>query len=109
MNSIIVISLFQNYLTVIDLTLGILLSFLTLTFLIRLILTWYPKVDLNKGILLLIAIPTSYILNLTRKVIPPIGGVDIGPVMWIGIISFLREILVGQQGLIKLAIQKSIS
>ena len=41
--------------------------------------------------------------------IPPIGGVDVGPVIWIGIISFLREILVGQQGLIKLAMQNSIS
>ena len=103
------ISLFQNYLPVLDLTLGILLSFLTLVFLIRLILTWYPKVDLNKGFWLLIAIPTSSILNLTRKLIPPIGGVDVGPVIWIGIISFVREILVGQQGLIKLAIQRSIS
>ena len=99
----------QNYLNVLDLTLGILLSFLTLVFLIRLILTWYPKVDLNKGFWLLIAIPTSSILNVTRKLIPPIGGVDVGPVIWIGIISFLREILVGQQGLIKLAILKSIS
>ena len=59
--------------------------------------------------LVLIAIPTSSVLNFTRKVIPPIGGVDVGPIIWIGIISFLREILVGQQGLIKLAIQKSIS
>ena len=99
----------QNYLHALDLTLGILLSFLTLVFLIRLILTWYPKVDLNKGFWLLIAIPTSSILNVTRKLIPPIGGVDVGPVIWIGIISFLREILVGQQGLIKLAIQKGIS
>ena len=99
----------QNYLHALDLTLGILLSFLTLVFLIRLILTWYPKVDLNKGFWLLIAIPTSSILNVTRKLIPPIGGVDVGPVIWIGIISFLREILVGQQGLIKLAIQKSLS
>ena len=99
----------QNYLHALDLTLGILLSFLTLVFLIRLILTWYPKVDLNKGFWLLIAIPTSSILKFTRKLIPPIGGVDVGPVIWIGIISFLREILVGQQGLIKLAIQKSIS
>ena len=99
----------QNYLHALDLTLGILLSFLTLVFLIRLILTWYPKVDLNKGFWLLIAIPTSSILNVTRKLIPPIGGVDVGTVIWIGIISFLREILVGQQGLIKLAIQKSIS
>ena len=99
----------QNYLHALDLTLGILLSFLTLVFLIRLILTWDPKVDLNKGFWLLIAIPTSSILKFTRKLIPPIGGVDVGPVIWIGIISFLREILVGQQGLIKLAILKSIS
>ena len=103
------ISLFQNYLTILDFTLGILLSLLTLFFLIRLILTWYPKIDLNKGFWLLIAIPTSPILNFTRKMIPPIGGVDVGPVIWIGIISFLREILVGQQGLIKLAMQNSIS
>ena len=99
----------ENYLRVLDLTLGILLSFLTLVFLVRLILTWYPKVDLNKGFWLLIAIPTNSILNFTRKLIPPIGGVDVGPVIWIGIISFLREILVGQQGLIKLAIQKRIN
>ena len=103
------ISLFKNYLPILDLTVGVILSFLTLVFLIRLILTWYPKVDLNKGFWLLIAIPTSSILNLTRKLIPPIGGVDIGPVIWIGIISFLREILVGQQGLIKLALQNNFS
>ena len=108
MNSIIVISLIQNYLPIIDLTLGIFLSFLTLVFLIRLILTWYPKVNINKGLWLIIAIPTSSILNYTRKVIPPIGGVDVSPVIWIGIISFIREILVGQQGLIKLAIEKNL-
>ncbi len=103
------ISLFQNYLAVLDLTLGIFLSYLTIVFLIRLILTWYPKVDLNNSFWLFILIPTSSILNLTRKLIPPIGGVDVSPVIWIGIISFLREILVGQQGLIKLAIQNSLS
>ena len=102
------ISLFQNYLPILDLTLGIFLSFLTLVFLIRLILTWYPKIEINKGFWLLVAIPTNTILRLTRKVIPPIGGVDVSPVIWIGIISFLREILVGQQGLIKIAIQKNL-
>ena len=109
MNYIIVISLFQNYLPILDLTLGIFLSFLTLVFLIRLILTWYPKVDLNQGFWIVIAIPTSSILNFTRKLIPPIGGVDVGPVIWIGIISFLREILVGQQGIIKIAMHNSIN
>ena len=103
------ISLLSNYLQILDLTLGIFLSFLTVVFLIRLILTWYPKVDLNKGFWLLISLPTSSILNLTKRLIPPIGGVDIGPVIWIGLISLLREILVGQQGLIKLAIHSNLA
>ena len=100
------ISLLKNYLQILDITLGIFLSFLTIVFLIRLILSWYPKIDLSKGFWLVVSIPSSSILNLTRKLIPPIGGVDVGPVIWIGIISFIREILVGQQGLIKLAMHK---
>ena len=103
------ISLFENLLQILNIFLGISLSYLILVFLIRLILTWYPKIDLSKGLWLLISIPSSYILNLTRKLIPPIGGVDVGPVIWIGIISFLREILVGQQGLIKLALNAHIA
>ena len=102
------ISLLNNPLQILNFSLGIFLSYLTIVFLIRLILTWYPKIDLNKGYWLLISIPTNSILNSTRKLIPPIGGVDIGPVIWIGIISFLREILVGQQGLIKLALHTHI-
>ena len=102
------ISVSLNYLSIIDFSLGIFLSFLTLVFLIRLILTWYPKIDLNKGFWILVALPTSSLLNFTKKIVPPIGGVDVSPVIWIGIISFLREILVGQQGLIKLAMEKNL-
>ena len=102
------ISLPKNYLQILDISLGIFLSFLTIVFLIRLILTWYPKIDLSKGFWLIISIPTNSILAFTRKVIPPIGGVDVGPVIWIGIISFLREILVGQQGLIKIVLHNNL-
>jgi len=98
--------LINNYLPIIDLFLGILLSFFTLIFLLRLIMTWYPKINGNKGFWIIVTFPTNGILNVTKKVIPPIGGVDVTPVIWIGIISFIREILVGQQGLIKLAIEK---
>ena len=103
------ISLLVNSLQILDVCLGIFLSYLTVVFLIRLILTWYPKIDLSNGLWLLISLPSNYILNLTRKLIPPIGGVDVSPVIWIGVISFLREILVGQQGLIKLALNTNIS
>ena len=95
-----------NLLPILDLFLGILLSFLTLVFLVRLIMTWYPKIDGKSGFWIIVTFPTNQILNITKQIIPPIGGVDVSPVIWIGIISFVRELLVGQQGLIKLAIQK---
>jgi len=69
-------------------------------------MTWYPKINGENGFWIIVTLPTNQILNITKKIIPPIGGVDVSPVIWIGIISFIREILVGQQGLIKLAIQK---
>ncbi|CAI5531364.1 unnamed protein product [Closterium sp. Naga37s-1] len=45
---------------------------------------------------------TEPILRLTRAVIQPIGGVDIAPIVWLALISFLNEILLGQQGLLVL-------
>ena len=69
-------------------------------------MTWYPKINGGEGFWIIVTLPTNQILKMTKKIIPPIGGVDVSPVIWIGIISFIRELLVGQQGLIKLAIQK---
>ncbi len=96
------ISLQTKLLTFLDIFLGFSLSFLTLAFLVRLIMSWYPKIDTSKRLWLIVLLPTNSILNLTKKFIPTIGGVDVTPVIWIGIISLIREILVGQQGLIKL-------
>ena len=89
------------------LLLGLLLSILTLAFLIRIVLTWYPQVNLNKGLWVLLAFPTEPILKITRKFIAPIGGVDVTPVIWLGLISLFRELVVGQQGLLTQILQKS--
>ena len=79
----------------------------TLLFLFRIVLTWYPQVDLSRGALRLIGLPTESLLTLTRRLIPPIGGVDVTPVVWVGLISLVRELLVGQQGLLTLALLRS--
>ena len=80
--------------------LGLLLSAWTLLFLFRIVLTWYPQVDLSKGVWKLVAIPTEPVLAVSRKLIAPIGGVDVTPVIWVGLVSLIRELLVGQQGLL---------
>ncbi|NJM99331.1 MAG: YggT family protein [Phormidesmis sp. RL_2_1] len=81
---------------------GLLLSLYTLLFLFRIILTWYPEVDLNRFPFVIAVWPTEPFLIPTRQWVAPIGGVDISPVIWVGIVSFLREILVGQQGLLRM-------
>ena len=83
-----------------QLVLGLLLSLWTLLFLFRIVFTWYPQVDLTQGAWRLVGLPTEALLGLTRRVIQPIGGVDVTPVVWVGLISLVRELLVGQQGLI---------
>ena len=80
--------------------LGLLLSAWTLLFLFRIVLTWYPQVDLSQGVWKLVAIPTEPVLAVSRRLIAPIGGVDVTPVIWVGLVSLIRELLVGQQGLL---------
>jgi len=87
-------------LPLLHLALGLLLAGWTLLFLFRIVLTWYPQIDLTKGAMRLIGAPTEPLLAPTRRLIQPIGGVDVTPVVWVGLISLLRELLVGQQGLL---------
>ncbi len=92
--------LLLQVLPMVHLLLGLLLAAWTLAFLLRIVLTWYPQVDLQQGAWPLIAWPTEPVLALTRRVVAPIGGVDVTPVIWVGLISLVRELLVGQQGLL---------
>ena len=94
------VALLRQLLPPLHLLLGLALAAWTLLFLFRIVLTWYPQVDLSKGAMRLVAVPTEPLLAPTRRLIAPIGGVDVTPVIWVGLISLLREILVGQQGLI---------
>ena len=80
--------------------LGLLLGLMIFLFIFRIILTWYPQLDLNRFPFNLVAWPTEPFLVPMRKLVPPIGGVDITPIIWVGIFSLLREILLGQQGLL---------
>ncbi|MEM1368123.1 MAG: YggT family protein [Cyanobacteria bacterium P01_H01_bin.15] len=82
------------------LALGIVLGALSFLFILRIVLTWYPQVELAKFPWSLVALPTEPLLAPTRRVVPPLGGVDISPIIWVGIISLVREFLVGQQGLL---------
>jgi YggT family protein len=87
--------------------LGLLLAAWSLMFLLRIVLTWYPQVDLSSAPWAVIASPTEPVLALTRRLVSPIGGVDVTPVIWLGIVSLVRELLVGQQGLFTMVLLRA--
>jgi YggT family protein len=88
------------------LVLGPLLTLGTIAFLMRVVLSWFPKYDLNELPWSLAAIPTEPILKPTRQLIPPVAGVDISPIVWVAILSFFSEILLGPQGLLTILEKK---
>lgn len=79
-----------------------LLGIYTLLFILRIVLTWYPQAQGDRFPFNLLVLPTEFLLVPVRKVIPPLGGVDISPIIWVGITTLLRELLLGQQGLLRL-------
>lgn len=85
-----------------NLALGLFLGLMILLFILRIVLTWYPQTDLNKFPFNLVAWPTEPFLIPVRKIIPPLGGVDISPIIWVGLFSLLRELLLGQQGVLSM-------
>uniref|UniRef100_A0A0A9GL15 YGGT family protein n=1 Tax=Arundo donax TaxID=35708 RepID=A0A0A9GL15_ARUDO len=75
-------------------------------FILRIVMSWYPRLPVTEFPYVLAYAPTEPFLAVTRKVIPPLGGVDVTPVVWFGLVSFLNEILVGPQGLLVLLSQQ---
>lgn len=92
----------MNIPTILIWILSPLLGLMTLLFIFRIVLTWYPQINLNQLPFALVAWPTETLLVTTRKLVPPLGGVDITPIIWVGLLSLLRELLLGQQGLLRM-------
>ncbi|URE17771.1 YGGT family [Musa troglodytarum] len=76
-------------------------------FIRRILMSWYPKLPVKQFPYAVAYAPTGPFLSITRKVIPPLAGVDVTPVVWFGLVSFLSKIFVGPQGLLVLLLDSS--
>ncbi len=92
----------MDTITILTWGLGLILGLMTFLFIFRIVLTWYPQVNQQRFPFNLIVWPTEPFLVITRKIVPPVGGVDISPIIWVGLFSLLREMLLGQQGLLRM-------
>lgn len=90
------------------LVLGPVLSLFTIAFLMRVVLSWFPAYDLTQLPWSIAAIPTEPLLKPTRKLVPPVAGVDISPLIWVAALSFFNEILTGPQGILTIMQKKGM-
>jgi YggT family protein len=88
--------------------LGPFFSLATIAFIVRIVMTWYPSVPYTKLPWVVAYVPTEPLLKPTRSLVPPVGGVDVSPIIWVMAISFMNEILLGKQGLLILLSNKQM-
>jgi len=84
------------------------LNVMSLAMLVRVVLSWYPTTKITDVPWIFAVIPTEPLLKSVRGVIPPAFGVDITPIFWVAVFTFVHEILLGQQGLLTMKIKYGI-
>ena len=82
--------------------LDLFINVMTFFFICRTVLSWYPKTELNEFPYNIAVWPTEPLLRPVRDLIPPAFGVDVSSLVWIMVLSFMREIFTGQQGILTL-------
>ncbi len=73
--------------------LSILLTILSWAILIRVLLSWIPNLDRSNPLVQLLAQVTDPVLEPARRIIPPIGGIDISPIVVLLLLRLLQQLL----------------
>jgi YggT family protein len=84
-------------------TLTTFLSIYTILLIVRILLSWFPNVDWFSPPFSVLSQLTDPYLNLFRSIIPPLGGIDLSPILAFLLLSFVR------QGLVAIAVATSSS
>mmetsp|Transcript_16040 Transcript_16040/g.30276 ORF Transcript_16040/g.30276 Transcript_16040/m.30276 type:complete len:205 (+) Transcript_16040:256-870(+) len=88
--------------------LGPFLNLFSFAMLCRVVISWYPKSNLNEFPYNVVVWPTEPLLRAIRGTVPPAFGVDITPIVWLAVFTFFNEILLGQQGLLTMKMKYGI-
>ncbi|OLP19280.1 hypothetical protein BST81_05850 [Leptolyngbya sp. 'hensonii'] len=65
----------------------------TALLIIRILLTWFPNIDWYSQPFAALSQLTDPYLNIFRRLIPPLGAIDISPILAIFLLQFLQSVL----------------
>ncbi|AKN60453.1 MULTISPECIES: YggT family protein [unclassified Synechococcus] len=61
---------------------------------VRVLLTWFPNVDMGNPVLSTVSSITDPYLNAFRGLIPPLGGLDLSAILAFVALSLMQQLLV---------------
>ena len=68
-------------------------NFYFILILFRIVLSWVPNLDWFKQPLTTLSLLTDWYLNLFKKIIPPMGGIDFSPILAIIVLGIIQRIV----------------
>ena len=74
--------------------LNVFFSFYSLIMVLRIFLTWIPNIDWESQPFRLLSILVDPYLNIFRRFVPPIGGLDFSPIIAFFVLSIIYKILI---------------
>lgn len=72
----------------------------TLLLFVRILLTWFPTVDWYNQPFATLSQLTDPYLNLFRSIIPPLGGIDISPILAFLVLQVAASLISGLPALV---------
>ena len=74
---------------------GLIFHFYSLLIFLRILLTWIPNIDWDQQPIRFVRESTDVYLNIFRNAIPPIGMLDISPMVALLVLWVLQSLVVG--------------
>lgn len=78
--------------------LAILLQIYSFVILARILMSWFPNIDRTNPIVVILHDFTEPVLEPARRIIPPLGMIDISPIVVILVIHMLQRLMVSLGG-----------
>ncbi|HXX37294.1 MAG TPA: YggT family protein [bacterium] len=69
------------------------IQLLTLLIVVRAILSWIPTMDYGHPLIQLVVRITDPVLQPVRSILPPLGGLDLSPIVAILLLQFVGQLL----------------
>ena len=79
-------------------TLRTFIEFYTYILIARVLLTWFPQIDWTRQPFAAVSQIADPYLNLFRNIIPPLGGIDLSPILAFIALSVVSSLLAGLAG-----------